>query len=154
MRPVLKDIKSRKYFPGFMEYIIGLAESKTGQKVDIQLGDVLICARSYRNNFMDIFERSNSILASLDLEGYLNAKFVLDIYSHGFSIRPYNSHYNDDPKNFFVHVENVDQFTDLSDESYFQMQVAYDLQDLTRDELGAILYVCSKLKENEVSGRV
>lgn len=154
MRPVLKDIKSRKYFPGFMEYIIGLADSKTGQKVDIQLGDVQICARCYRNNFMDIFENSNSILATIDLEGYLNARFVIDIYSHRFSIRPYNSHYNDDPQNFFVHVENVDQFTDLSDESYFQMQVAYDLQDLTRQEINAILYVCSKLKENEVQGRV
>lgn len=73
-------------------------------------------------------------------------KFKVDIYADSFSIMPGDVRYQDSSDEFYIYAPTLEQFRPFTEESFFQMKLLYDTQDLTDDELLTILEISESIR--------
>lgn len=104
--------------------------------VKVKMEDYTICVQSYDMiNAVPFGSCCNVFVSVLSNRGY---EYYLDLYQDKFCISTYNL------GDFNVNVV-FDQFYPLTEESFFQMQTMYDLNDLTFQECYDIIELCVKI---------
>lgn len=107
---------------------------------------------SYNDSVIEDFIDSNNLFLLLHINIKTNStcQYKVDIYADSFSIMPGDIRYLDEPSEFFIHVPSLEQFLPFTEESLFQMNVLYDLQDLTKDEITVILEISNRIRNKNV----
>ncbi len=72
--------------------------------------------------------------------------FYLDLYKEKFEIGP---HGGSDYGDWYINVDNFMPFYPLTEESFFQMQLIFDLKDLTFEECRDIMNLCVQIPSYE-----
>lgn len=70
--------------------------------------------------------------------------FYLDLYKDKFALCQF-----DGIDGWYIEVDDFIPFYPLTEESFFQMQLVFDLKDLTFDECRAIMHLCVQIPTYE-----